>query len=81
MGTPAAVAVAVAVVAEEGPGGGRPQEALPWAALPRCAEPCRAAPLRPGAGRGDGSMSWLPGSRGVVLTAYHPSGGGGAPGG
>ncbi|XP_050565990.1 rho GTPase-activating protein 18 isoform X2 [Cygnus atratus] len=26
-------------------------------------------------------MSWLPGSRGVVLTAYHPSGGGGAPGG
>eukprot|EP00075_Anas_platyrhynchos_P021091 XP_027310344.1 rho GTPase-activating protein 18 isoform X1 [Anas platyrhynchos] len=82
MGTPAAAVVAaVAVVAEEGPGGGRPQEALPWAALPRCAEPCRAAPLRPGAGRGDGSMSWLPGSRGVVLTAYHPSGGGGAPGG
>lgn len=52
-----------------------------WAAPGRS----RAAPLRLGVSRRDAAasaMSWRSGSRGVVLTAYHSSGGAGdAPGG
>lgn len=79
----------------EGGGPGGPQEALPSpgpaplrcrreAGLRRAAG--RAAPLRLGSPqKGDAAaadaMSWRSGSRGVVLTAYHPSGGGDPSGG
>lgn len=75
---------------EEAHGPAGPQEALPspGPAPPRSrqeAGPRRAAPLRLGVSRRDAAasaMSWRSGSRGVVLTAYHPSGGAGdAPGG